>query len=260
MTFLHVVVPSRGRPQALTELAHEFYQTCGLKTPDYQTRLTFAVDYDDPARQQYGDALQALPKIGDWGIDFSKSPIPTPVLVSLMFVENHGASGMTAALNQAVEAWLPPRWPGEEPAGFMFMGDDHRPRTPGWDRMIVEALQRYDIAYGNDLFQGPNLPTQYAIRTPVVKALGWMSPPAFRHLYVDNAILDMGRALNSIAYLPDVVIEHMHPAAGKGELDEHYTRANSNDSVDRETYMRWRRDELAETVIRVRAMAYTANP
>jgi len=55
-----------------------------------------------------------------------------------------------------------------------FMGDDHRPRTIGWDQKLVDSIADINngIAYGNDLFQGINLPTAVLLKSSIVKTLG----------------------------------------------------------------------------------------
>lgn len=103
-----------------------------------------------------------------------------------------------------------------------FMGDDHRPRTLGWDVQYVEALKSHLFVYGNDLLQGENLPTQAAMRSSVVKTLGYMSPPVLTHMFIDNAWKAWGEGVGSIKYLPDVIVEHLHPAAGKALTDHRY--------------------------------------
>jgi hypothetical protein len=106
-----------------------------------------------------------------------------------------------------------------------FMGDDHRTRTYQWDRKVLEALENHNVVYGNDLLQGENLPTAVFLRSEIVRKLGYMSPPSLTHLYLDNFWLELGRA-TSIKYLPNVIIEHLHPAAGKSEWTEAYLEVN----------------------------------
>ncbi len=49
-----------------------------------------------------------------------------------------------------------------------------------------------------------------------------MVPPALIHMYADNFWLAIGRAMRRIEYLDDVIVEHLHPAAGKSEMDASY--------------------------------------
>jgi len=110
------------------------------------------------------------------------------------------------------------------------MGDDHRARTRGWDNDYLEALETLGtgFVYGNDLFQYEAIPTQVAMTTNIPRALGYMVPPGFQHLCVDVVWKDWGMALNRLTYLPETVVEHMHPLAGKGKDDVNYKEVNSH--------------------------------
>jgi hypothetical protein len=97
------------------------------------------------------------------------------------------------------------------------MGDDHLPRTPGGDRLLLDGLADMGggFAYGNDLYQGEILPTAVAVSSPIVAALGWMCLPALNHMFVDDVWKALGGATNRLRYLPDVVIEHLHHVNAK---------------------------------------------
>ena len=196
MTDLVVVVPSRGRPAAARELAQAFAQTC---TAD--TRLVFAVDDNDPTRDDYPDGTAVFP-----------------------------SRSMGEALNLGAKLVAP--------AAFAvgFMGDDHCPRTYGWDDAYLEALRELGtgIAYGDDLLQGERLPTQCAMTSDIVRALGYMVPPTLTHLYMDNFWLTLGHKAGCIRYLPGVVVEHRHPFAGKAQMDPGYERVNSGEMYHRD--------------------------
>jgi hypothetical protein len=107
------------------------------------------------------------------------------------------------------------------------MGDDHLPRTQGWDKAFIQALNLdQGIAYGNDLLQGENLPTAYAMTRSIVNELRGMTFPGCIHLFFDNFVKELGIDLKCLKYLPNVIIEHLHPVAGKAEMDEGYERVN----------------------------------
>ncbi len=133
-------------------------------------------------------------------------------------------------------------------AYLAFWGDDNRPRTPGWDRQLVEAIADlpHGIAYGNDLNQGGVLPTAVLMNSSIVRILGYAVPPTFTHLYADNFWLELGRGLNSIRYLDQVVVEHLHYTVGKAEPDTVYLEANSNDNLygDAVSFDAYKRDHL----------------
>lgn len=213
--YLQVIVPSRGRPHAPLEVMQAIHATGDIAS----VRVTFAVDADDPALADYRQNIGAT--------SLHPEMIEAAMFITAPDPDQHGR-GMVGALNQVARAQSVRFFP---PTAFMFMGDDHRPRSEGWAARYLEALAEVPIVYGNDLFQGQNLPTQFAIRADVVKALGFIFPPSLWHLYADNFILELGRRIG-IRYLPEVEIEHMHPAAGKGQGDEHYDRVNAREVDD----------------------------
>jgi hypothetical protein len=220
-----VIVPSRGRPEAIRELAEAFSDTC---TAD--TLLHVALDEDDPSLAEYG------PLAGQIGPHRS----------------------MVEALN-ASATLVAGRLSDFSPFAVGFCGDDHRPRTKGWDAAYLEALRDMGtgIVYGDDLLQREKLPTQCAMTSDIVRALGYMAPPSLTHMYVDNFWLDLGRLAGCLRYLPDVVVEHMHPIAGKAEWDDGHRRVNAPAMYyrDRIAYARFREmGDLADAVAKVKAL------
>lgn len=109
-----------------------------------------------------------------------------------------------------------------------FMGDDHLPRTQGWDALLLGAIgDGPGLAYGDDLLQRAALPTMVAMSSDIIRALGYMVPPALWHLYCDNFWLELGAATDTLHYVPEAVIEHVHPVARKATWDAGYTEVNS---------------------------------
>lgn len=222
---LVVIVPSRGRPEAIADLVIEFAKTCTA-----ETRLVVAVDKTDPLRDEYSTVHDAV-----------------------IFTNSHT---MVEALNHAV--WkivsAAPKV-SHLPFAIGFVGDDHRPRTVGWDRAYLDALHDLGtgMVYGNDLLQGENIPTQIAMTTDIIQALGHMAWPLLRHLYVDNYWLELGKKLNCIRYLPDVVVEHVHPFAGKAAMDEGYQRVNAPEMNNHDwlEFQKWQANHLESDVKKV---------
>jgi hypothetical protein len=211
-----VVMPSRGRPSR----AHAAIAAIRGTAARVDTRVVLAVDEDDPELEAYR-ALRW--ETGD-----------------LVRATN------TVAMRIATED------PG---CVIGNLGDDHVARTPAWDRRVLEALDEPGIAYGDDRFQRRELPTAPFISASIVLALGWYALPACRHLFVDNAWRDLGVQAGCLRYLPDVVIEHVHPLAGKAAWDEGYHRANGEETVehDKRAYDEWREASMGADVDRVRA-------
>lgn len=227
MPDLVVVVPSRGRPDAVAELALACQKTC---TAD--TILLVVVDQDDPTLPQY----------------------QAPAGTTVFFAWGPASAGHVGAINYGAEQALAEF----RPYAVGKLDDDHRPRTRGWDSAYLAALHELGtgIVYGNDLFQGRNLPTQPAMTSDIVRALGYMGPPALRHLYVDNYWRDLGGQAGRLRYLPDVVIEHLHPLAGKADWDDGYRRVNDHDmyTADSRAYEAYVKEQLPADVAAVRAL------
>lgn len=201
MRNLAILVPSRNRPQNIIELMHCLEQT---KT---ESDLIVIVDDDDVMMDGY---LATNADI--WVVEKNGKGMARP----LNFVANH----------------LKDKY-----RHFCFLGDDHRPRTEHWDLEFINNLDELEtgIVYGDDLFQGENLATQVGMTGDIVKALGGMTPPGMIHLYLDNFWMQLGRDLGALRFLPGVVIEHLHPVAGKAQWDEGYKAVNADEvySADR---------------------------
>jgi hypothetical protein len=109
-----------------------------------------------------------------------------------------------------------------------FLGDDHRPRTQDWDEMLAAHLSgQPGVAYGDDLFQREKLPTACMISSVLVRTLGYMVPSGMTHLYLDDFWKLLGKEAGNLVYDPDVVLEHMHPSAGKSAMDAGYQANNA---------------------------------
>lgn len=224
MSDLLVIVPSRGRPGNVAELLEAWHQTAASSG---RTRLLIAVDDDDPELSGY----RALPLPGwaELAVGPRERMNPTLNRRALECAGDHYALG--------------------------FMGDDHRPRTRCWDDAVLGALRAMGsgLAYGDDLVQRERLATAVFITSDIVRALGYFAPPRQMHMYLDNAWMTLGTMLGRLAYLPNVVIEHLHPVAGTAEWDDGYREVNAQvvyDS-DRAAFEAWLREDLEAAVERV---------
>ena len=233
LDLMTVIVPSRGRPENIRRLAEAWIAT-GASSG---TALIVAVDEDDPQRHEYEELA---PSIADFGgvliLNTSEPRIRLGGILNYL-----GYAYATESLSQYIG----------------FMGDDHLPRTPCWDTAVSGALDDLGsgIVYGNDLLQGEKLPTAAFMTADIIRTLGSMCPPTLEHLYIDNAWLELGRAMGRLRYLPDVVIEHLHPAAGKAATDQTYAEANAPDRYrrDRAAFETWRSDGLPRDLELLRA-------
>lgn len=216
-------VPSRGRPDNVNALINAFRETRTV------TKLRVALDDDDPKLGKYIDVLERQNvKHVDW-------------LSCYVLRRRSGTDGMVYTLNTAVQ-----RYDTDEDA-IGFMGDDHLPRTRGWDSELLNEIKNgHLVTYGNDLFQGGNLPTAVLLHGQIPEVLGYMCPPGLQHLYVDNVWKLWGVRTNRMSYRDDVIIEHMHPVIYKSVTDDRYTAVNSPEKWehDEKSYHEYMRDSL----------------
>jgi hypothetical protein len=209
-----IVVPSRTRPANVARLVEAWQATDAFKVAD----MRIDIDADDPHYREY----QAL-------------ALPTGARTAT----GHRWRSLVWKLNRAT------RQECERYAMIGFMGDDHLPRTHEWAQRYVAELRDMGtgIVYGDDGYQHENTPTQWAMTTDICRALGGkMVPAPVDHLYCDDSVRDLGKAVGCLRYLPDVMIEHMHPSAGKADKDPQYVRVNSQSQYgrDRPAYHAWR--------------------
>ncbi|MFF3324953.1 hypothetical protein [Streptomyces sp. NPDC002889] len=212
---LLMIVPTRGRPDSVPAILDCWRQTGA--TAD----LLFAVDDDDPMLAGYREHMERLEEAGNYRVDWSVGP-----RLRLCGTLNEVARDMAHRYRF-----------------LAFMGDDHRPRTAGWDERFRICLSGGPgIVYGNDLLQGELMATAVAMTSDIVTTLGYMAPPALVHLCLDLCWMDWGRGMGRITYLDDVILEHMHPANGKAPMDAGYQECNSSEqsTADATAYFDYR--------------------
>jgi hypothetical protein len=218
------IIPTRGRNDNAIRLFEAINATADF------TEVVFAIDNDDLKTYQ-----GLVDKTA--GLDNVKVVVADRM-------------GMNGTLNHWA-LWFSPDYDY-----ICFMGDDHLPRTGGWDTKLAEAIgSDVGISYGNDLLQGENLPTAVVMSSKIIRATGFMSPPNLKHLFLDNYWLAMGQALGNANYLPDVIIEHLHYTNGKAEHDERYAAVNNSEmhNGDQAIFAEYLATEFATDVANVKA-------
>ena len=218
------IIPTRGRNDNSLRLFEAINATADF------TEVVFAIDSDDV--ETYTGLIDATAGLGN---------------VKVVIADRMGMNG---TLNHWA-LWFSPDYDY-----ICFMGDDHLPRTGGWDTKLTEAIgTNAGIAYGNDLLQGENLPTAVVMSSKIIRATGFMSPPNLKHLFLDNYWLAMGQALENANYLPDVIIEHLHYTNGKAEHDERYAAVNNSEmhNGDQAIFAEYLATEFSNDVENVKA-------
>jgi hypothetical protein len=213
---LALIVPTRNRVNNALRLLDQCALT--VQVMDWAEDIYFVVGSEDPRLDEYRECFGG----------FNLRVFPD--------------RGLVKALN-----WMSARLV-DRYDNLAFMGDDHFPQTKNWDAKYCNELYQLGdgFVYGDDLLQGEKIPTQIAMTSSIVETLGFFTPPGFTHLCCDLAWKDLGEGIDKISYMPEVIIEHLHPANGKAEEDEGYKFVNSPEMVlrDSEEYYRWKEHDL----------------
>ncbi len=229
---LTILIPTRLRPHTVQELARAFADTC---TAD--TTIIWCID-GCPREHEYTDAYDKAVTV------YPRQRILTGPRRRLVATLNHHAVETASAV--------------DAPFALGYLGDDHRPRTFGWDTAYLAGLRGLGsgIVYGDDGHQGANLPTQMAMTADIVRALGYLAPPHLVHMYCDNFWKDLGEGAGCLLYLPTVAVTHHHPGVGLGIWDASYRESNSADryAADRAAYDAYRAERLAADIATVRTL------
>jgi hypothetical protein len=223
---LLVIVPSRGRPENIRRLLGAVHETSMLAT-----HVHIAVDEDDPELEFYRQVMNDLGDLDD-------------------VLETGPRKGLAAWTNE-----IAVRRAGRYPFLASF-GDDHLPETAHWDYFLTRGIG--DM--GGTGFTYPwdglreDIPEAVVLSSNIVRALDWMCPPGLGHFFVDNAWADLGHGAGCIRHLRAVVVDHVHPRAGKASSDMTYKDASPRLDADREAYFNWRRSGMADDIRTIMAL------
>lgn len=134
-------------------------------------------------------------------------------------------------------------------------GDDHRPRTMGWDVDVAAAFEAMGsgLVYTADGLQDERLPTAPFWSADIIGRLGWFFPPTLEHLYADNYWLRLANDLGRRTYLPEVLIEHLHPSTGKAPEDDLTREIDACYERDKAAFELFVQDQHQAALARARA-------
>ncbi len=133
------------------------------------------------------------------------------------------------------------------------VGDDNIFKTPGWDLEIARALEKTPFAFGNDLYPRPpgSLCCHIFCRSEVVARVGYLGPPALKHMYVDPVWMAWGKA-TGITYLHDVHIPHLHYTTGQASFDTSYAASTGAMGEDFAAYAEYcRSGQLNADILKI---------
>lgn len=218
---LLVMVPTRGRRANCERLLASFRETASESTD-----ITFITDPDDQdtyAGMDWGDALVAMLE-------------PRAYLAGKLNKTAEAVAGSYGAL-----AWF---------------GDDCVFRTPGWDQIMLAALEDLGGSgwvYPDDKRRN-DVAEHWMVSSDIVTELGWFANPVLGHFYVDNSVTDLGKRAGLIRYCPQAVVEHLHYTVAKGtRRDRVYSQTEKKfGAADLAAFRKWETDVLPYEASRLR--------
>jgi hypothetical protein len=208
---LLVMVPTRGRRAQCERLRKSFAETATCAD------LLFITDPDD-------DAYEGM----DWGEASAAVLDPREYL--------------TGKLNKTALAMA------DLYRVLMWTGDDNVFRTPGWDRIMLAALD--DLGGSGWIYpddkRRSDVPEHWMVSSDIVKTLGWMANPVLGHFYIDNSVAELGKRAGLIRWCPEAVIEHLHYSVNpETEHDGLYKSTEEKfGAADLDAYQQWRVNQL----------------
>lgn len=138
---------------------------------------------------------------------------------------------------------------------YHLTNDDFVYMTKDWDKIIVQSSETLGkgIFYGNDTVQKDRMCTAPIISGDIVRSLRWLQMPTLTHLCGDLVWHSIGKKLNILHYLKDVIIEHRHYQNNKAQLDETYRKTNSKEMYDRDwkAFDSWIKESREEDLQRI---------
>lgn len=181
-----LLAPTRGRPQALREMADTAHATA-----NGPIEVRAYVDIDDPFLDQY---------VATRGVTVIVGPRIT----------------LSACWNVLAD---------EASGQFLHMAaDDIRFRTPGWDSIIRGTFEafpdRIACVYGRDGIHDEKLATHGFISRRWYETVGYFTWGEFPCDFADTWLHDVAEMIGRLIYQPEVLIEHLHPIAQKAEWDQ----------------------------------------
>ena len=204
MTTISLLHATRGRPMQAVRTRMEW-----LRMADHPERVEhlFAADYNDETAEVF--------------VRF-----PTAFLA--------GDGGPVAAWNAAAAA--------SRGDVLLQLSDDWKPFR-GWDTAILAAIgdtSKPAVLAISDGHRTDDLLCMAILTRQRYEDQGYLFHPEFFSMFSDNHFTDRAYTDGVVIDAKDIVIEHIHPAFGKGEMDETYARSNdpANYAAGLATYQR----------------------
>ena len=189
---ISVLVPTRGRPDSM----QRFCESClSLADDANKVEVIFYIDDDDRASREYYDKVS------------SNGSIRAVIGPRIYLAEAWNVLCRAAKYDIVMQT-----------------GDDALFRTQGWDTRVLAEFEKVPdkilFVFVRDGIQNGKMGTLNFLHKNWVKTVGYYLPPYFYSDFTDTWLTDVAKRIKRSCYLNDVFVEHLHPAAGKAELDQ----------------------------------------
>lgn len=134
---------------------------------------------------------------------------------------------------------------------YGFIADDVVPRTPEWDRRLIEVAGNDGMAVpsgGHEDYAGA---PHFVLGGDMVRSIGWLALPGLNRLWIDTVWNDIAEAKGVLRRVPEVILEHWHFSNGKAMMDSTYRKYHKIE--DMMTYENWKRRgylKLTNTIVK----------
>ena len=137
-----------------------------------------------------------------------------------------------------------------------FIGDDIVFKTK-FEQIFIDLLfsMGFGMVYGNDMVWGEKLATHPFMTSNAITAVGFFGCPAVEHNYFDNYWQAIFGSLNKIVYLPEILMEHVHPIVGKEVADNIYKEIENKLQLDEIKFTRYMSNNLVEDLDKIKNFA-----
>ena len=212
---ISLLCPSRGRPNDMERLIKSVAATA---TEPSRVEIMLYVDDDDPEKINYlvsHKNLSTDPKVGrllnvDLLVD---EPLTTPLINYILADRAQGDI-------------------------LVITNDDQIFVDNNWDVRIDEEAAKFpdDIycMWFNDGRYQEKICTFPILSRKWVDTLGYIEPFLFEHFNCDLWTWQIGQMIDRLHYIPDILVEHLHPDTGKAEADETTERNLKGGRPDRD--------------------------
>ena len=104
-------------------------------------------------------------------------------------------------------------------AAVGWLADDAWPETPGWDALLMAALEEEPGIAWPDSDRRPGFPEHQIVSSRIVRALGWYFEPTLRHYWTDDVWADLATAAGCGRYVRGAMVRHDHYSVTGGSRE-----------------------------------------